>query len=80
VVLQSSEGGVASVSLEGFGNHEEEGTKMSKSIAAWLDAEVSLCMVAGRRWPFFRFFFHPPNFAPTLYAAVDATRSPRTHG
>ncbi|CAB9519802.1 expressed unknown protein [Seminavis robusta] len=36
VVLRSS---VDSVSLTGFENHEEEGTKMAKSIAAWLDSE-----------------------------------------
>ena len=44
--LESKDGGVASVSLKNLRNHEEEGTKMANSIAAWLDAEVSACLVA----------------------------------
>jgi hypothetical protein len=33
-------GVVESASVESLGNHEEEGSLMAKSIAAWLDAEV----------------------------------------
>jgi hypothetical protein len=39
LVLQST-GSVDSVSLKELDNHEEDGQKMAKSIAAWLDAEV----------------------------------------
>lgn len=40
IVFNSNEG-VESYSLKDFENHMEEGEKMAKSIAAWLDAEVS---------------------------------------
>jgi len=41
VLFSTSEGGgIESLSLQHVSNHEEEGEKLAKSIAAWLDAEV----------------------------------------
>jgi hypothetical protein len=39
-ILHASEEGVEAMSVENLVNHEEEGSKMAKSIVKWLDKEV----------------------------------------